>query len=1168
MKNRYITAAACLALCLLTECSLLYAQTGSMNYIKTIELMAGVTTPEGVNGLPEDLKRTTISYFDGLGRPIQEVTVAKSPGRKDLVQHIEYDALGRNPRQYLPFTAATQGGGYHANAMNSLQQFYSGSVPGVPLTGVYYAQTDFEPSPLNRVLHTASPGEAWSMDMGHAVSYGYEANQPYEVMHFTVNGDVVSCSAPTHYDANTLYKNSVTDEDGQTSITYTDLEGRVVMKRAVLGSNNFADTYYVYNELGLLVCVMMPEANKTTGIFSDFKNAFLYKYDARKRMVRKQIPGADSICYVYNKADLLVAEQDGNMRKQGKWKYFKYDRLGRVIIEGLLTSTQTRVLLAQTVANYGDNLYEQSQSPAYTSTAFPAGSPSVMLTNFYDDYYINSANPNYYINHFLSGFSDPKVLHVNGQLTVRKTATSSGVFLEETFFYDDQYRLVQHYTNEYAGKDQIYITGNFYHFNGALKQSKKYFKYSTNPAYEYSFSYIYDHDWRPDYTEMKVGGTVQRLNTMQYNELAQLETKYLHGDATDYLQRQDYAYNIRGWLTGINRLQQGSTVVFAQKLYYNTVPPGTTGQATARFNGNISASEWRVDGITPTDFSSGYAYSYDPLNRLTKAAYYKRNIGSSVIGWEGAPASNKSSWGEITGIGSEKDITYDKNGNIKTLSRQARRNSDTDIVLFDNLSYTYNGNVLLRVSDAVIGQNTLGDFPGTAEQATETFFYDKNGNMTSDAVRGLRLSYDHNNMPLVIQSSDGTITNTYAWDGTKRRRVVKDENNNTLSDECYYGDLVVENGQPLRILHAEGYVDVSGMPVFNYHLKDHLGNVRAVISSSYGTGAFTQTQASDYYPFGMAHTVEISSVKNGKAMEAVRVDPRETDDSKTFTRSNAHLYNGKEEQPMPGKWLDYGARFYDAQLGRWHTPEPFAELIPGIGYYAYCYNNPINYLEPDGRWPSWVHKRIIKKALNPYIGHGLTIEQLDQIIEGGIFVDKHMQAANLSYRHSMRDGLANQTIESAKKARTEWVSNNIAVFKATGNYKALGFAIHAVSDEHAPTHNWKPWRGQSAWHPSAWIHAFGELNPLGSHSKAFKESVNLVVALYKYAHIPSSPDSNDNPSSMPGSEPPRFDPIPTITPIPPTPIPNPLPAPSPFIPIPSPTPIPVIPPPTIPPSRM
>ncbi len=118
--------------------------------------------------------------------------------------------------------------------------------------------------------------------------------------------------------------------------------------------------------------------------------------------------------------------------------------------------------------------------------------------------------------------------------------------------------------------------------------------------------------------------------------------------------------------------------------------------------------------------------------------------------------------------------------------------------------------------------------------------------------------------------------------------------------------------------------------------------------SSYGTGAYTQTQASDYYPFGMAHTVEISSVKNGKAMEAVRAEPRETDESKTFTRSNAYLYNGKEEQPMPGKWLDYGARFYDTQLGRWHSVDPLGELIQNFTPYNYSINNPVRFIDPDG----------------------------------------------------------------------------------------------------------------------------------------------------------------------------------------------------------------------------
>ena len=193
--------------------------------------------------------------------------------------------------------------------------------------------------------------------------------------------------------------------------------------------------------------------------------------------------------------------------------------------------------------------------------------------------------------------------------------------------------------------------------------------------------------------------------------------------------------------------------------------------------------------------------------------------------------------------------------------------------------------------------------------------------------------------------------NIYAWDGSKRRRKVLDYNNNTLSDECYYGDLVVENGQPTRILHGEGYVDINRMPVFNYHLKDHLGNVRAVISSSYGPGAYTLSQASDYYPFGMALTMEFAAKAAGEAFTEIgKALPTKDiiDDSKTFTRSNAYLYNGKEEQPMPGKWLDYGARFYDAQLGRWHSVDPLAEKGRRWSPYTYALDNPVRFIDPDG----------------------------------------------------------------------------------------------------------------------------------------------------------------------------------------------------------------------------
>jgi len=248
-------------------------------------------------------------------------------------------------------------------------------------------------------------------------------------------------------------------------------------------------------------------------------------------------------------------------------------------------------------------------------------------------------------------------------------------------------------------------------------------------------------------------------------------------------------------------------------------------------------------------------------------------------------------------------------------------------------------------------------------------------------------------------------------------------------------------------------------------------------------------------------------------------------------------------------WYDYGARFYEPAIGRWNTKEPYAELVPGISLYAYCYNNPVNYSEPTGKWPGWVHKKIIRKALNPYIGHGLTEEQLNQIIEGGVFIDKNFQDPKFSYMHTMRNGLTNQSTEEAETAREEWVNQNIAEFKRTGDYTKLGYAVHAMSDEYAPTHSWKPWSGLKCSNGFGLFHFFGELNPRGSYSQSFMLSEVLVVITFE--------KSRSNSSSDPALPRPVVPSVAPITPIPPQPIPVPAPAPIPTPPSPAPLPPPI-----------
>lgn len=119
------------------------------------------------------------------------------------------------------------------------------------------------------------------------------------------------------------------------------------------------------------------------------------------------------------------------------------------------------------------------------------------------------------------------------------------------------------------------------------------------------------------------------------------------------------------------------------------------------------------------------------------------------------------------------------------------------------------------------------------------------------------------------------------------------------------------------------------------HLKDHLGNTRVALGLV--EGEVEVKQVNSYYPFGM----------NIKGLSTFNDAPT----SKAY-QPNEYLYNGKMFQDELGlDWLDYGARFYDAVLGRWPSVDPLAEKYPSYSPYVYVLNNPIILVDPDGLTP-------------------------------------------------------------------------------------------------------------------------------------------------------------------------------------------------------------------------
>ena len=346
-----------------------------------------------------------------------------------------------------------------------------------------------------------------------------------------------------------------------------------------------------------------------------------------------------------------------------------------------------------------------------------------------------------------------------------------------------------------------------------------------------------------------------------------------------------YAYNLRSWLTGITSTR------FTQNLYYNT------GVGTARYNGSISSMTWKSGNESTV---RGYKFTYDGLDRMLNATY-----------------------GETAGIStnanrfSENVTGYDKNGNIKGLQRYGQLSS-TAYGMIDNLTLTLNGNQLNRVDDAVAASTYNGGFEfKNGANAADEYSYDANGNLTKDLNKGISgITYNFLNLPNVVTFSDGsTITYTYGADGTKLRTVHKIGSTTTTTDYC--GNVVYENGVQKLLLTEEGYVTLSDSK-YHYYLKDHQGNNRVVISQS-----GTVEETNHYYPFG------------GVFASTSNVQP--------------YKYNGKELDSKKGlNWYDYGARHYDAALGRFTTNDRFAEKYYSMSPYQYGANNPVNNIDVNG----------------------------------------------------------------------------------------------------------------------------------------------------------------------------------------------------------------------------
>ncbi|KIA91881.1 hypothetical protein OC25_18990 [Pedobacter kyungheensis] len=891
------------------------------NIIKTIYRKKGASPYDESYLNTYDVSQQ-ITYVDGLGRTIQAVSPMASPGLQDIVQPFKYDEFGRQPKQYLPYTAGNNGS-YKADALTTGQglfAFYNDVNQQRATTAYPYSTMVYDKSPFNTIKEQGAvgpygqPADVSISGSGHTNKAVYSANAENEVALWAVSGGNLLTTA--NYPAGKLRKtiskdpNWVSGKAG-TVESFTDLQGKLVLKRTFETETISQSTYYVYNLLGQLSFVLPPNVSTTSMAINgtDYNDkVYAYKYDQRGRVIEKKLPGIGLQLIIYNELDQPVLTQDAGQRAVQKWMYIKYDAMGRVVITGTYATTSTEAALRSAV-QANTSLWESrnnSSASGYSSVSFPVGDgDEIFGINFYDDYNLPVDCP------FSAFPSNASKIASNGMLTARKIKRlGTSTFLWAVNYYDQDKRLLESYAqNQLNGYDH---TESTYTVSGILIAAKRT-HIANSVTTIIAERYDYDHMGRLMNSWSKINTQPEVLvAAYQYNELGQVVKKQLHSIdlGNHFLQVLNYQYNINGLLKSINdiNISSAGNTKFGMQFLYEDAP-------IPQYNGNIGQSKWKV-ARTVSSPQLGYDFSYDKINRLSAAESLTGN-------------TKDNNYGEYA--------RYDEMGNIKSLGRYALIGGSNVREQIDSLSYQYTGGKLTTVEDNSSGSTTavkaLGFDDHAPAASTPDYTYNDNGYVVQDNNKGIsNVIYNLLNLTQSLTLTGGkTLAYSYTADGAKLQKTFTD--GSTISNTFYLGGIQYSgsgsNTPSLDFIQSgEGrMINNGGTFIYQYDLTDNLGNVRATIDAD-PADVTQQTarviQENSFYAFGM--------VMPNAALNYV-----------SGTKNN-YLYNGKELQDALGVY-DYGARMYDPAIGRWNGFDPMAERHFEQGAYNYVLNNPVRLMD-------------------------------------------------------------------------------------------------------------------------------------------------------------------------------------------------------------------------------
>ena len=353
------------------------------------------------------------------------------------------------------------------------------------------------------------------------------------------------------------------------------------------------------------------------------------------------------------------------------------------------------------------------------------------------------------------------------------------------------------------------------------------------------------------------------------------------------METTQYDYTLQGWLSSASSATWEETLRYQAPVKSGTdALPGKVGLVT----------EWVMHqmGTSSGGMANGdtYTFSYDKAGRLTGSLRYANGSSSSTYAL------------------TERSITYDRSGNLLTLSRYGTSGSTPS----ESLSFSYTG------------------------PKRSGWTYDSHGNVTADPKAGVSIAYNVLDMPRTLQSGSAGTERSYLSDGTLAR--VGDGTTTRL----YLGDMVflqTSSGTSLESAGWEGgrLLSGTGTDKVLYYVTDHLGSTRVVKD-----GGGNVRQRFDYYPYGSVSKSWTSSGTTDYSEKRFRFGGKEI--------AGTSLTDLSGIGPAPGaSYLDFGARLYSPGSAAWLTQDPLAEKYYPITPYGYCAGSPVILIDSTGYSP-------------------------------------------------------------------------------------------------------------------------------------------------------------------------------------------------------------------------